>query len=146
MDETLSEGDLSLSGDALVEGDDLHTMVLLSLFCDAPAREGDPVHPSQPRNGFWGDVYSGDNDTWGSRLWILRRAKLTLETKALAKQYTAEALAWMVADGLASKIEAFSDIVRINGVRAIVFGADIYAPNELTPTRVGPWELLRSAA
>lgn len=145
MDETLSEGDLSLSGGALVEGDDLVTMVIASLFCDAPAREGDPVDPTIPRSGYWADVYASDGDVWGSRLWILKRAKLTNETKALAKQYVAEALAWMVADGVASKVEAFSDIAKINGVRCLIFGADIYAPNESTPTRAGPWELLRAA-
>lgn len=142
LDETLAEGDLSLSGAALVEGDDLITMVILSLFCDAPAREGDPVDPNSPRAGWWADTFASDGDAWGSRLWILKRAKCVQATADLAKQYTDEALAWMVSDGLASRVEAFGEIRPIRpGVRGVFFGANIYRPDERTPISAGPWQL-----
>ena len=53
--------------------------VISSLFTWARARDGDELPtPESPRMGFWGDTYSPvTGDRWGSRLWLLSRAKLT---------------------------------------------------------------------
>ena len=50
------------------------------------------------------------NDRTGSRLYLLRRSKLTNKTPQLARDYAREALAWMVEDGVASRLD-------INAVR-----------------------------
>lgn len=50
------------------------------------------------------------NDRTGSRLYLLRRSKLTNKTPQLARDYAREALAWMVEDGAASRLD-------INAVR-----------------------------
>ncbi len=50
------------------------------------------------------------NDRTGSRLYLLRRSKLTNKTPQLARDYVREALAWMVEDGVASRLD-------INAVR-----------------------------
>ncbi len=147
IDEALAEGDLSLSGGTLVEGADLRTMAILSIFCDAPARDGDPVDAQSPRPNNWADAYDQNGDISGSRLWILKRAKVTLANRELARQYVDECLAWMVTDGLADRVEAFSEIRSIApGVRAIFFGANIYKPGEPTPIAAGPWRLVQGAA
>ncbi|WP_416220691.1 phage GP46 family protein [Pseudomonas sp. BIOMIG1BAC] len=52
------------------------------------------------RFGWWGDSFpSLANDRIGSRLWQLRRAKLTAETAQTAEAFAREALAWMLEDG-----------------------------------------------
>ena len=43
---------------------------------------------------------------FGSRLWRLSRAKQTTETLRLAEDHAAEALAWLLADGLATGVTA----------------------------------------
>lgn len=61
--------------------------------------------------GWWGDTWpSVQNDRTGSRLYLLRRSKLTNKTPQLARDYVREALAWMVEDGVASRLD-------INAVR-----------------------------
>jgi phage gp46-like protein len=125
---------------------DLQTLTITSLFCDAPAKPGDDVGEGQPRRGWWGDAYAEDGDAWGSRLWLLGRAKLTRETVKRATEYMAEALRWMVTDGLASKIEPRAEIAMTPAGRAIVGYVDIYAPGDKSATTYGPWDLLRGGA
>nr|WP_103724429.1 phage GP46 family protein [Escherichia coli] len=61
--------------------------------------------------GWWGDTWpTVQNDRTGSRLYLLRRSKLTNKTPQLARDYAREALAWMVEDGAASRLD-------INAVR-----------------------------
>lgn len=58
-----------------------------------------------------GDTWPAvQNDRTGSRLYLLRRSKLTNKTPQLARDYVREALAWMVEDGVASRLD-------INAVR-----------------------------
>lgn len=81
--------------------------VISSLFTWARAREGDELPtPESPRMGFWGDTYSPiQGDRWGSRLWLLARETLTAATVAKARDLAQEALAWMVADGVAKRVQ-----------------------------------------
>lgn len=101
--------DLALTeGGALARDDGLRTAVLLSLFCDARAAPDDPVpDPLNPdRRGWIGDVLAPvDGDRWGSRLWLLAREKQTEATRRRAELYAREALAWLVEDGLAARVE-----------------------------------------
>ena len=43
-------------------------------------------------------------DQFGSRLWLLSREKVVPETVARAKEYAEEALAWLIEDGVASRV------------------------------------------
>lgn len=58
----------------LTSDNDMHTAVLISLFTDGLARADDPYEGTD-RRGWWGDL--GNEKTIGSRLWLLRREKLT---------------------------------------------------------------------
>jgi phage gp46-like protein len=90
--------------------DTLNTAVILSLFTDRRATDDDTLPLGQTdRRGWVGEAFMSDSfdsnvDAWGSTLW-LPSGKATvdvLEQKRFAAQ---EALAWMVRDGLASRIE-----------------------------------------
>ena len=81
-----------------MEAASLVDAVLVSLLSWRRAREGDPVPAGAPREGWWADA------EFGSRLWLLASAKATPQTVRLAQDYASEALAWLVADGVASSV------------------------------------------
>lgn len=109
--------DLALEQFALAADDGLETAVILSLFTDARASDDDPLpFGESDRRGWWADAFpSVDRDRIGSRLWLLRREKQTQDTLNRAREYAEEALAWLIADGVARSVEVESFIVR-NGV------------------------------
>lgn len=91
----------------------LATAVIVSLFTDRRAR-GDDALPGadSDRRGWWGDALPPsvdgrplDGDRIGSRLWLLSREKVTRDTLQRARDYCAEALAWMTKVGLARRVE-----------------------------------------
>lgn len=83
----------------------IHTAVWVSLFTDRRAHPDDMLPPGETdRRGWWGGQIEGLEV--GSRLWLLRRAKHLPETLKLARDYIDEALAWLIEDGLAAKVEA----------------------------------------
>jgi phage gp46-like protein len=102
---------------ALATDDTLQTSVILSLFLDRLAEPDDALpDPSAngsgalfARRGWVGDAIAmraseATADRTGSRLWLLSRAKQTAETLRLAEDYAAEALEWLLADGLATAV------------------------------------------
>lgn len=79
--------------------------VLISLFTWRRANSGDLVDDGE-RYGWWGDSFPAvADDRIGSRLWLLRRAKLTADTIAQAELYAREALAWLQQDGHVLDVE-----------------------------------------
>lgn len=88
----------------LQSDDPLPRAVLISLFTWRRANPDDDL-PGDLRMGWWGDSYAPvEGDRIGSRLWLLCRAKLTQETVSRAREYAEEALAWLVADGIAARV------------------------------------------
>jgi phage gp46-like protein len=91
--------------------------VLISLFTWRRALTDDPVDDEE-LFGWWGDSYPDiADDRIGSRLWLLRRVKLTDATQRDAEFYANEALRWLLADGHVIAIEISSekvDISRLN--------------------------------
>jgi phage gp46-like protein len=101
-------GDLALGPAGAVAGEDgLTTAVLVSLFTDRRASADDvPPDGTGDRRGWVGDVLSTvPGDRAGSRLWLLAREKQTEETRRRAVEYCREALAWLVEDGLAARVD-----------------------------------------
>jgi phage gp46-like protein len=124
-------GDWVLLGPDLETGDDLVTAVLVSLFSDARAQDGDKVPDgSADRRGWWGDSFLAQ--PVGSRLWLIDRAKQTEATRLQAQDYAAEALAWLTAGGIAASIDVVASWLRpgwlgvvitlyqTNGVRRVI--------------------------
>lgn len=116
-----SRGDWQTLGPDLATGNDLQTAILISLFTDRQAAPDDviPDGTGDPR-GWWGD--SGGTTLIGSRLWLLRRAKQTTETLQRAYDYIAEALQWLIDDGVVASFD-----ITVEWQRATFLGAKIVA-------------------
>lgn len=102
----LGAADLVLDGAQLAQDGGLRSAVIISLFSDRRATADDVLPtPGSDRRGWWGDVSPPvEGDQIGSRLWLLSREKRTAQLLVKARDYAAEALAWMVADGLAADV------------------------------------------
>lgn len=96
-----SRGDWTLApGGDLETGGDLANAILLSIFTDRQALADDVIPDGTgDRRGWWGDPQMG------SRLWLLDRAKQTDETRRRAEDYAAEALQWLIDDGVVARFD-----------------------------------------
>lgn len=93
--------------------------VIISLYTWRRAETDDPVDDDE-RFGWWGDSYpSITDDRIGSRLWLLRRVKLTPQTQRDAEAYAHEALQWLLDDGHVIDIAIASEKVDINRLNLI---------------------------
>lgn len=91
---------------------DLETATILSLFTDGSARPDDVIPDgTDDRRGWWGDhgpvgaQATPPEGPLGSRLWLLAREKSTENTRRRAEIYAAEALRWMITDGVAARVD-----------------------------------------
>ncbi len=82
----------------------LRRAVTISLFTWRRAEPDDAVDDSD-RKGWWGDsVPTVAGDKIGSRLWLLSRRTLVADTLKDAQAYAEEALAWLVDDGVLTRV------------------------------------------
>lgn len=110
-------GDWLVAPPGLAADHDLETAVVLSLFSDALARDDDELPDlTSDRRGWWGDWESPELLAIGSRLWLLARAKATEETRRQAEGYAAEALQWLLDDGVAARVDVEADWLEAGGV------------------------------
>lgn len=116
-DASNSRGDWKMSGPVLATGNDIETAILISIFSDRMAQPGDviPDGTNDPR-GWWAD----DDVPIGSRMWLLQRAKQTGTTLQLAYDYLAEALKWMVDDGVVGRFDMSTQWVRTGMLGAVI--------------------------
>jgi len=115
-DRTQLEGDVLLEAGDLVDESSLESALLLSLFTDARAtvEELERYGGENPR-GWWGDADAVvPGDIFGSKLWLLEREVDTRETLARAREYAEQAVAWIVADGLADSVPVLAEYPRRN--------------------------------
>ncbi|MBS4847103.1 MAG: phage GP46 family protein [Burkholderiales bacterium] len=108
------------------EDDPLIQAVLISLFSWRRSNEDDGVEiPYQ--QGWWGDTFADSGDRIGSKLWLLRREKLTREVIARAKDYAEESLRWMVEDAVAKSVvvETERDGDRLNMSVVVIRASDL---------------------
>jgi phage gp46-like protein len=106
-------------------GGDLETAILVSLFTDRLANEDDkiPDGTNDPR-GWVGDL--DQTVSIGSRLWILDRSKLTNATAITAKGMAADALQWLIDDGVVAKFDIKTEVIfpnRLN-MQVVAFRQD----------------------
>lgn len=120
--------DLAMADFDLATDDGMDTAIVLSLFADARANDDDQLPAGQTdRRGWWGDAFapvSGDRN--GSRLWLLRRSKQLQYALNEAREYAEEGLAWMVADGVAERVEVVAYIPRFEVLGLVI---TIYKPD-----------------
>lgn len=119
----------------------LQRAVLISLFTWRRAQPGD-VAAGEIRQGWWGDSFTSvAGDRIGSRLWLLQREKITQQTLLRAKEYASEALAWLVEDGLAARVEVAVERMGLDGVAMSIA---IYRGGEVITAQIDDlWEQLR---
>jgi phage gp46-like protein len=119
-DVTALAADLAVEANDLARGDGLETAVLLSLFCDRRADEGDVIPDGQTeRRGWWADALPViDGDRIGSRLWLLARETERATVISRVEQYAAEALRWLIDDRVAERVEVAAEFPR-RGMRAL---------------------------
>ncbi|NIL25044.1 hypothetical protein FFE93_015200 [Yersinia sp. KBS0713] len=110
-------GDWQTGGGGLLDGDDLETAILISLFTDRLARSDDAID-GDDRRGWWGDT--GSQYPIGSRLWLLRREKLTTKVALKAEDYANEALVWLLDDGVVTAISTNAQIMYPNRLNLII--------------------------
>lgn len=99
--------DLAIEANDLAQDDGLRTAVVLSLFTDRRAEEGDvlPDNATTDRRGWWADAVAAiEGDKHGSRLWLLSRSKKTPDVLTRAEDYAREALQWLVEDKVAAAV------------------------------------------
>lgn len=127
--------------DALVSAGDLapdsglQTAILLSLYLHRRAEPGDVLpEGATDRRGWWADAFPLESgDKIGSRLWLLERSKRTPETLERAREYTAEALAWLIEDRVAERVEVETEF--IGAPPALAITVRIYAPGAADPAQ-----------
>lgn len=103
--------DLILVDDDLATDEGLATAVLLSLFPDRRAEDDDTLPSGEGRRGWWGDQFAeAEGDLQGSRLWLLERGTADEGLAARAEEYAAEALQWLLDDGVADTVEAVATV------------------------------------
>lgn len=109
--------DWAISPGELANGDDFQTAAIISLFTDRVARADDPYEDND-RRGWWGD--STEQNQLGSRLWLIRREKLTREVALRSEEYAREALKWLVDDGVVMAVDAVAQIVYPNRLNLFI--------------------------
>ena len=84
-------GDIEITSAGLRQDDGLEAMVLQILFTDVRADESDVLPDgTNDRRGWPGDTFA--DEPWGSKLWLLDRAKLTTDVRNKAVTYAQTAL------------------------------------------------------
>ena len=99
--EATQHGDYAMQGPSLQSGNDLQTAILLSLFTDRQAEASDETTDGD-RRGWWAD---DPKRLRGSRLWLLSRVKGPLNIAQRARDYAAEALQWLIDDGVVAAFD-----------------------------------------
>jgi phage gp46-like protein len=123
---------------ALELEDTLSTAVIISLFTDRRAGRDDVLPLNQTdRRGWVGDEFMADDfdtreDAWGSILWLCYFTKTTTDVLERARFGAQESLAWLVAAGIASRIEVTTQWAGALQDRLAV-RPTIYKPGQVEP-------------
>jgi phage gp46-like protein len=141
LDPANGEGNLSQESDgSLVDDDGLETVVTVSLFTDAQASE-DLLPEGEDRRGYWADKFDDEDSVLsiGSLIWTVTEYE-TLTAASLGKiqQYAQDALAWMVDERAADRVEC--SCVR-NGDDGADLVVKVYKPNQTNTPYVQTWRL-----
>lgn len=115
-------------------GNELYDAAYLSLLCYARGRPDDSQN-SKDRYGWWMDDLT--SNSIGSKLWTLKRAKITNITIPLINQYLKDCLQWMIDDGICADlgievwqqgnvVKARIDIIRSNNNNVVLKFDDLW--------------------
>lgn len=108
----VTHGKMDVTVADIVQDAGLETAVIISLFTDARASEDDELPAGETdQRGWWGDDLNEiPGDITGSKLWLLCREKQQHKIVRRAEEYARQALAWLVEDGVAAKVDVTGTI------------------------------------
>ena len=102
------------AGGDLAIGDDLFTAVIISLFTDAAAGDDDVIGDgSNDPRGWWAEPI-------GSKVWLRTRSRANAATLAIIRADIEQALAWLVDDGVAARVDVTTEFFRPGMLGALV--------------------------
>lgn len=105
------EIDMAVIDDDVSADQGLRTALILSLFTDRRAEDDDVLPGGDDRRGWWADEFLEHlGDRHGSRLWLLDRSKSTEDVIPRAEDYAREALAWLLEDRVAERVDVACEI------------------------------------
>jgi phage gp46-like protein len=105
----------------------LENAVTISLFTDARAAADDEIPGGDTdRRGHWADMWLDEGESLGSRLWLLKREKVTQAVINKARDYCMEALEWLVD---ADHLQAVNVTAERGGLNRIHFQIDCQLPD-----------------
>lgn len=94
--------DVSIGDDGdVVKTNSFDTAILLSIFCERRASESEVPEP-QRRRGWIGNLYGLVE--YGSKLWLLYQARLTVNNVNRARGYLEQGLSWMTQLGYLKRV------------------------------------------
>ena len=126
-----AHGDIAQDGYDLLTDDSIETAVIISLFTDRQAEPGDIIPDgTADRRGYWGDGWR--TRPIGSRLWLLSREKNMNSVIVRAETYAAEALQWLLDDGLAGAVSVHAS-APAKSVLMLVINIDLPDGSPLPP-------------
>ena len=99
--------DFLIESNSLVIDDGLESILVVALFCDARVGQDEIPNGVEFNGGYWAD------SSLGSKLWLLKREKLTTLTAIRAKQYCHEALKHLIELGVLKGV--FVEVEIIDG-------------------------------
>jgi phage gp46-like protein len=126
FDNATGWGDMVVQNGALLTGNDLETAIIISLFTDALADDGDVIYDPDLM-GWWGDRYSAvedstlpviQNDRIGSKLWQVFNRPRNQDTLNWMADQIRVALNWMIVDGVAQSFDVGAVFTSNGGVGA----------------------------
>lgn len=121
---------LDAQGD-IETADQLDTALLMSLFCERRAAPSEMTHP-ELRRGWIGNEATPGFEI-GSKLWLYEQARITRTTLNGIQAEALDAMAWLVEDGIATKVEA--------AVEPDALTINLYRPNSEVVSAYYPlWE------
>lgn len=108
--DSVDQFDLAMDGVDLATDEGLGTAIVVSLFTDARADEGELPDGHTDRRGWWGDV-ADPQDPIGSKLWTLAREKSINAVVVRAEEYAYQALQWLLEDRVVSDIDVTAELL-----------------------------------
>ena|SRR5690348_11728614 len=124
--------DFQLSDNDFMKDEGLETAIIISLFTDRRVRPEELPVEETDRRGYWADAINDDGDLIGSKLWLLKREKITSEVLVKARQYCEEALQWLVDDNIADRVDVITERTDLNQISIEI---DIIKPHDGSVSR-----------
>ena len=119
--------DLKMENNDFALDDTLKTAVIISLFTDHRVTIDELPDGEKDRRGWWADALNDDGDQIGSKLWTLKREKITQEIMDRFQQYCEESLQWLIDDKIAQSVTVS---VERAGLFQISIGIEIKRPQD----------------